>query len=173
MFRRRANVLNDNAGRQGLPQPHRSLTRAVWLAPVAYALHWVEEWFGFPVWVTAHFPATFSPAQFQRNGIFFMTVLVGLCLLVSWRSNRTTVLLFLTYVSGLFLHNGLFHLGATVALRSYSPGLVTGVLLQIPLSLLLMRSAMRAGLAGRPQVVAALVVGGIVHYAFLVSQLTG
>ena len=154
-------------------RPRQSLTRAVWLAPVAYALHWVEEWFGFPAWVTAHFPATFSSAQFQRNGIVLMAVLVALCVLVSRRPRRTTVLLFLTYVSGLFLHNGLFHLGATLALRSYSPGLASGVLLHLPLSLHWTRSAMRAGLAGWPQVVAALVIGGVVQYVFLVSQLVG
>jgi len=122
--------------------------------------------------VTAHFPVTFSRAQFERNGIVLMAVLVGLCLLVFRFPRRTTVLLFLTYVSGLFLDNGLFHLGATVALRSYSPGLASGVLLLVPLSLFWIRSAMRARLAGWPQVVMALLVGGVVHYAFLVSQLT-
>jgi hypothetical protein len=146
--------------------------RAVWLAPVAYAVHFLEEYLGFPQWVAAHFSTVFSQARFQRNGIVFMATLVGLCLIVSRLRSKTTVLLFLTYASGLFLHNGLFHLGATVFLQTYSPGLATSVLLHIPLSLLLVFSALRAGLIGRAQVLVAFVLGGIVHYAVLIGQLT-
>lgn len=149
-----------------------SFTRLQWLAPVAYAAHFVEEYIGFPRWVSAHFATSFSQAQFQRNGAIFMATLVGLCVLVSRLRRKTAVLLFLTYVAGLFLHNGIFHLGATALLQTYSPGLATGLLLHLPLSLLLASTALREGLVSRSRALVAFVVGGIVHYAFIAGQLT-
>jgi len=149
-----------------------SFSRAVWLAPVAYAGHYVEEYFGFPGWVTENFPTTFSQAEFYRNGVIFTVALVGLCLLVSGFLSKITVFGFLTYASGLFLHNGLFHVGATVALQTYSPGLITSLLLYTPLSLLLVNLALKTGLVTRSRLLAAFVFGGIAHYAFIIGQLT-
>ncbi len=151
----------------GLP-----LVRVLWLGPAAYILHWVEEHAGFPRWVAAHFSVAFSPAQHQRNGVIFMVLLLGLSILVARARGKSSALLLVTYVSGLLFHNGLFHLGATLVFGAYSPGLATGALLSLPVSLLLMTTAVREELITRVQVFAALVLGGVIHYAVILGQLT-
>ena len=82
-----------------------SFGRAVWLAPIVYAIHFIEENNGFPFWVTEHFHVPFSQTQFYRNGIILMAALVGLCILLPHLPGKSVVLLLLTYLSGLIFHN--------------------------------------------------------------------
>lgn len=59
--------------------------------------------------------------------------------------------------------NALFHAGATGLTRTYCPGVLTGLLLYVPLSALLVFLGLRDGLFTVTFLVTALVVAGTFH----------
>ena len=62
----------------------RSYRQAIWLAPVAYAVHILEEIHQFPAWVNTNFAQGFTTAQFAKNNLIVMSVLIALSLLVTF-----------------------------------------------------------------------------------------
>jgi hypothetical protein len=74
------------------------------------------------------------------------------------------VLLFFALVFGPgVLCNASFHAGATLRWRAYCPGVATGLLVYLPLSLLLAGLALREGLVSGPSLAAALAVAAAFH----------
>jgi hypothetical protein len=120
-----------------------------------------------------HFPVAFSTTRFARNSLTLLTILVALCILDSWRTRPATAFLLMSWFAGLMLHNGLFHVWATALTGERSPGLITGTLVYLPLSYLMIGSALREHRLSLPQVAASLIIGGAVHYVFLATQLAG
>jgi Protein of unknown function with HXXEE motif len=59
--------------------------------------------------------------------------------------------------------NAWFHAGATVVTRTYCPGVVTGVLVYLPLSVILGALAVRDGLFTLRFLIAALIVAVVFH----------
>lgn len=108
--------------------------RAVWLAPLAYCVHIAEEAPQFAQWVSAHFAPRFTMLRFALNNAFAMVVLVSLTALVSRAPTRTTAFLFFVWVYFQILWNALFHAGSTAWFGAYSPGLMTAVVLYVPVS---------------------------------------
>lgn len=84
-----------------------------------------------------------SPELFLRLNAVFCTVMVAAVFLA--RSFPGAEWIVVTLAAAVAL-NGLLHLAGTILTRSYSPGVVTGVLLWVPLGLLALRS-MRARLS--------------------------
>ena len=68
------------------------------------------------------------------------------------------------WVGVLMLANAIFHLVATIALRRYSPGVVTGTLLCLPFSLLFLRAVVRDLGIPVPAVGAMALLGGVPMY---------
>lgn len=104
----------------------------VWLFPLSYLAHILEEWLAgerFYFWVRRITGRTMSPrAFFVINGIFLAAMTSGVVLV------RTRQAVWLVPTLGLIVGlNGLGHLLGAVATRTYSPGLVTGGLVWIPL----------------------------------------
>ena len=64
------------------------------------------------------------------------------------------------------VHNALFHLGRTILLRDFSPGLYTALLLYLPVNLLIARQAVREGLADQREVILLFLGGGAIFWAF-------
>ncbi|MDP9205729.1 MAG: HXXEE domain-containing protein [Gemmatimonadota bacterium] len=62
-------------------------------------------------------------------------------------------------VASIAAANGLFHLWAVLRARRYSPGVVTGCMLYLPLSVFGFIYFWRAGLAGTPLILQAALVG--------------
>jgi hypothetical protein len=105
----------------------------------SYALHILEEYaFGFPVWAEAHTGLAFTQDVFLRlNATFFgvMTACVVAGMLFAPAQWLTLPL------GTAVLINGTAHLVASFLTWSYSPGLVTGTLLWIPLGLRIIRTS--------------------------------
>lgn len=106
---------------------------------VTYALHIVEEYtFGFPAWAEAHTGLAFTPEVFLRlNATFFGVMAAGVVAGMLFTPAQWLVIPLGTAV----LINGTGHLVASLITWSYSPGLVTGTLLWIPLGLRIIRAA--------------------------------
>ncbi|MGE5624434.1 MAG: HXXEE domain-containing protein [Bacillota bacterium] len=109
----------------------------IFWAPVACAaLHMLEEFAwpgGFAAWFRIYRPET--AVSFTRTfAVLVNTTLMVVTLFVGWVGPRWDggISAFLTLVSVLAF-NGLFHVVGALRTHRYSPGMVTGMLLYIPL----------------------------------------
>lgn len=102
-----------------------------WLFPASHLVHIAEEyWGGFPAWIARFWGVESSLDNFLSwNGGAWVMMVVGVVLVLTTKSYRWLLVSFGTVV----LINGLVHAGASLVTWSYSPGLVSGLLLFIPL----------------------------------------
>ena len=109
------------------------------LLPGAYLVHLAEEiWggHGFVRWAAAHLSAAFSQPDFLLiNATAWPLMFVASLAAVLRPALRWAILT----VAAILLINGTLHLGATMVTGTYSPGLVSGVLLYLPLGVLAVR----------------------------------
>lgn len=103
-----------------------------WLFPITYALHLCEEYWGgegFPAWISRIAKASFTNQEFLTlNSFALILVTVGAALIY-----RNTWRWLLVALAGVVFINGALHLVFSVLTWTYSPGLITGVLLWMPL----------------------------------------
>lgn len=106
---------------------------APWLFPVTFAVHLVEEytaddWFG--AWSARELGLGISTREFIAwNALAFALMCAGAVLTIAFSRLRWIEIAMAIAVLG----NALFHVAASAATLTYSPGLVTAVLLWIPL----------------------------------------
>jgi hypothetical protein len=118
-----------------------------WLFPFSYALHIAEEyWGGFYLWLSDLSGADLSREDFLLlNGIAFVVMTAG----VAIGSMRPGARWLLAGFGTVVLVNSLLHIGGSMLTRSYSPGVVTGTVLWLPLGLYALRRVRREVSAGR------------------------
>ncbi len=128
-----------------------SFRKAVWLFPVALALHELEEW-NILDWYLEHWlevdPHTMTPAS-VHVWLIFASVLgfLGTFAAVNAKNFELMVRLFLlpSFVVAVFGH-ALAHIYWTWLFAGYSPGVITSVFLVIPATLYLLVRARREGI---------------------------
>lgn len=137
----------------------------LWLPLCAVLLHIFEEFVwpgGFADWDRAHRPALRSSIT-PRFHVIMNGLLILLCLsVVIDGPTRAGVALWLT-LAALLASNALWHAVGTWRTRRYSPGLVTGVLLYLPLACWGFVHFVRSGGASWGTAAAAAVLGGSYH----------
>jgi hypothetical protein len=112
-----------------------SFLTAIWLLPIALAFHEAEEWNILP-WYRRNFvnlpPKTNTSV---RTFLVFFTLFGFLwtALAALTKNPKIAAFLFLPFVAGAFF-NAIQHLFYTLYFRQYAPGVVTSVMLYIPLS---------------------------------------
>ncbi len=153
-----------------------SFQKVIWLLPLAYAVHIVEEYVGgFPDWVTDVVRGSMDNRAFALNNALFMVILLGLTVWTSRTRSQFATFLLLTWASANIFWDFLFHLFTTVFLDRYSPGLITAVLLYYPLALFVGWRVLREHRLSRGQLADALIIGaallgfvawyGLFHFA--------
>ncbi len=137
---------------------------AVLAFPLAVLLHVFEEWPCFPRWARRFASPRYSDRAYVVTHLFAVALALVSALVVRSLPLPWVVFAFfaLIFGPGVFC-NALFHLGASVATRSYCAGALTGLVLYMPLSLLLAALAVREGLMSVPALVAALCVAVVFH----------
>ena len=135
----------------------------VWAIPAAYAVHVLEEAFGghgLMCWMAAGGGVDWSLAEFFGVN---MAGLLTLCLAAwaarKWEAWRWPI------VSGatIFIANGIWHAAICAMTGSYISGVLTGLLLYIPLGLFVM-FRLRHLISPRSYVFA-IVIGMVIHAA--------
>jgi hypothetical protein len=105
----------------------------VWLYPATYAIHILEELWGgegFTAWLARIAGVELAAQQFlDWNALALLLMSAGVLLTLRWRHLRWLLLAY----GVAFLLNALSHLAASLYTVSYSPGLVSGLLLWLPL----------------------------------------
>ena len=124
-----------------------------WLFPIAITLHNLEEAIWLPSWSKNagkwHRPVAPSVFRFAVAALTALAFVVTIWSAMGGPESIGTYLL-TGYALGMLLNVLLPHLMATVALRSYMPGLATAIALNLPVTVLLLLSAFREGYVSFP-----------------------
>jgi hypothetical protein len=132
-----------------------------WLFPASYLVHIAEEYWappGFFSWASEFFAVTFTARVFLAANALFFTVMVTVVVLFVRRALGAWVVVALgTFVT----INGTLHGLGTVASGHYCPGLVSGVVLWIPLGVATLARAARC--LDRRALRTGIVAGVLVH----------
>ncbi len=117
----------------------------------AAVLHVLEEYVypgGFADWMKRLSPR-FAPFITTRFAVIINGLFLVLCAIGAMAASNSLVLS-LSVASLLFIY-GCIHLGGTIRARRYAPGVISGVLLYIPLSLYAFSSFVAAGRLSPPE----------------------
>ena len=142
----------------------------LWLFPPAYLAHLAEEWWGgpgFPAWFAAIAGRPLPrPAFLAINAVAFAALIAG----VRAASRRESAGWMAIAIGTVVSLNALLHVAGSVLTGSYSPGLITGVVLYLPLGqLLLVRALLQVESSRFSTGVAA---GVAVHVAVILTAAT-
>jgi len=110
----------------------------LWLPLLAIAAHMTEEFVwpgGFAAWYRAYPPGSTAVVT-TRFLVLVNAVFVGLALVPPLLGPSARAFGYWLVVAAIAGANGVFHLRASLRTRGYSPGVVTGVALYIPLATL-------------------------------------
>ena len=124
-----------------------SFRRLQWLFPIAVTVHNSEEAIFMPVWVLRHrnqVPLHPSGAAI-RVGLLFLTLAAFSVTALSARGGKQSVWSYLLfgYAAAMLINVFVPHVPATVILRGYTPGVVTAVLVSLPVMSILLFQAVR------------------------------
>lgn len=147
--------------------PRLPFQAALLLAPLAYVIHHAEEHlvFNFRAWRLRYLPATNA---LSTEAVLLVLVGITLVYLLLHALTRTRVSAWmaLLFLMATQVHNTIFHLGATLVFRDFSPGLVTALALYVPVNLVIVRAARAEGLVTGRQLALLFVGGGALFWTF-------
>lgn len=107
-----------------------------WLPGICVALHIIEEFVwpgGFLAWHRRYRPE-FAASITSRHAIVYNAILLAVTFVLGWMGPAWPRGLSLWLIlTALLAFNGLFHAVGVLRLRQYSPGVVTGLILYVPL----------------------------------------
>jgi hypothetical protein len=137
-------------------KPFFSLRRLALALPVIFLLHVLEEAPGFVEWFNGLVARGISQPLFLTVNFVAFLITVALAAMVAAAPGPGTGVALTAWVGFLMLANGLFHLVATLVHGRYSPGVVTGTLLYLPVGVFTLRAVAReAGVKPAAAVLAA------------------
>lgn len=147
--------------------PRLSFHTALLLAPLAYVIHHGEEHllFNFREWRLRYF--------LDNNALpteAVLAILVGVMLvyilLDAFARNRVSASMAVLFLMSAQVHNAIFHAGGTIVFRDFSPGLITALLLYIPVNVIIMRAALAEKLVSKRMLALLFVLGGVLFWSF-------
>ncbi|HYU45310.1 MAG TPA: HXXEE domain-containing protein [Terriglobales bacterium] len=137
--------------------------QAVWLLPLATALHFLEEAPHFADWASRYALPGYTHQRWRRIHGLGMVFAIAFCALASIFPNRFVVFLFFALCLSESVLNSLFHVGATAFSGVYCPGLITALLVYPPLYWYLSQLAYREGLLTNTLGVVAFLIAVVIH----------
>ncbi len=146
----------------------RRATLLLWLFPATYLIHIAEEYWmggGFSAYVARVRGVNLPPSRFLlMNGIGLALMILGVVLSERFKFSQWLLVCLGMVVMG----NGLSHTVNSLVTREYNPGLISGLLIWIPLGLTALLHA-RKKMAGRRYWVALLIGIGILLVVALLT----
>jgi hypothetical protein len=142
--------------------PKRLFEDWIWLFPATYLIHAMEEYWcgeGFYRWAARIIGWGMTPAQFVWiNGTAWLLMVASILV---FRKTPSVRWLTITYAT-VALVNGFAHFVGSLWTWTYSPGVISGVLLWIPLGAATFYRAWK-GEVTRRSFVYGLLVGALIH----------
>jgi hypothetical protein len=133
----------------------------LWLVPVVYAIHIMEETPRFVPWAIRHFSAPKTFGQFVFGNVMFMAYVIIAAFLATTYTSEWTLVLGLSTAAWIF-SNFTIHAYYTLTTGEYSPGVVTAGALYFPVSLYIYASFLGAGLLSGFDIVLSVFLGAFV-----------
>ena len=120
-----------------------SFERLLWLIPIFFALHNLEEAPSMESW-SKQLPLKIGPTVSTHQFVIAVTFLTLAVFLITYIAlnflQRSTAFLLLLGIQAILLFNAFVpHIVTTIRFRMYSPGVVTAVLFTLPFSLYVFR----------------------------------
>ena len=139
---------------------------AVWLFPFAFTLHVLEELPRFTTWAREYASPTFTFREYLTIHVAGIIGAFIAAALLYFFPNKVLVFLFFafTFTPAIFF-NVFFHAGATVYFRAYCPGLVSALILYLPLFFFVSQRALNEGLISGKLMIVSFIVAGFFHTA--------
>jgi hypothetical protein len=139
---------------------------AVWLFPLAFTLHVLEELPRFTMWAQRYASSDFTFGDYLKIHIAgIITAFIAAAVLYSY-PNKILVFLFFAFMfTPAIFFNVFFHAGATVYFRAYCPGLATSLILYLPLFFIVSQRALSEDLISGKLAIVSFVIAGFFHAA--------
>ena len=157
----------------------RSRNTVLALIAVTLAVHLAEEYFAFPIYLHSlgrQLPAWLpSPALQHSMTNLHIALIVGTvipCVVIVWAivSRSHGFLIASLFVEAVLLVNGFAHALSAGLRGGYVPGLITGILINIPFGIYVFRKVVREGWIRRYRAWQLIIVAVLVHVAWLGSS---
>ncbi len=135
---------------------------SIWLFPIVTAIHFLEEAPRFTVWAQKYASPKFTYRHWKKVHVLGFLYALVFSAIVSAYPNRFAIFLFFALC---FFESGcnlIFHAGASVYFRSYSPGLITAFL-YVPALWITTNRAYREGLLLPEAMAASVFLAVVVH----------
>jgi hypothetical protein len=141
--------------------PVFTLQRLAIALPLVFAAHVAEEAPTFVGWFNAHVEPDITSRLFWSVTSGGLALTVALAVPVAASRERALALVATAWVGFLMLANGIFHVAATIVDGRYAPGVVTALLLYLPVSALWISAVARDCNLRWPMVAVVALIGGI------------
>ncbi len=144
----------------------------LWLVPILITIHNVEEALFMPAMIEARNAALpkglsgwIAPMTSARQLLIGLLIVTVIPYLIAWKADWERGLKgkMLLCVQAAMLINVLAHLGMTIFIGGYSPGVVTAVLFNLPFSLYLFHCVRQAGWMSKSGMIRIGCIGLLLH----------
>jgi hypothetical protein len=136
-------------------------------APLAYAIHLLEEnfIFDFRAWRLQYFADSNALSTEVIFVILTAITLTGIIIhmIVENRASAQAIILFIMATQ---VHNVIFHTGGTIYFKDFSPGLITALLIYIPMNVLIVYTAHKEDWVSNQSLIFLFIFGGIAFWLF-------
>jgi hypothetical protein len=135
----------------------------LWLVPVAYLVHILEETPRFVPWAQKYIGAPETFGQFILGNVIFMVYVIIVTTLSIFYPNQWTLILGLSAAAWIF-SNFLIHAYYTLRTGIYSPGVVTAGAVYVPVSLYIYSNFWTSGLLTTLDFILSFIIGFAIMY---------
>ena len=135
----------------------------LWLVPVAYLIHILEESPRFVPWAVKYLGAPETFGQFVVGNVIFMAYVVIATSLAVFYTNEWTLIIGLSAAAWIF-SNFLIHAYYTLRTGIYSPGVVTAGAIYVPVSLYIYSNFGVSGILSNLDLLISMLIGFAIMY---------
>ncbi|QTE21802.1 HXXEE domain-containing protein [Polaribacter cellanae] len=143
-----------------------NLNTLIILLPFAFALHNFEEILGMEKWTKSIPIFIHKPVTTRQFGIaVILFTILGFAITFSKELYQTEkyYYLIITGFSGMLFLNVFFpHLLAVIYLRKYAPGIITGLLINLPLTITILLLVKDSEILSQKQMIFSVIAGGLI-----------
>jgi hypothetical protein len=155
---------------------NRQLSNYIWSFPIIFLIHDLEEIFTVEAFLAKHPGIPFHVNTLQFTAAFLLLWIVSTIGCYHTLKNRSFLglspkTLFCFLVPGILLANGIGHLLQALFFQSYTPGVVTSVLVIFPYSYLTIRTLTEIGWLTKRSLVLNLLIGFVAQGPFALASL--
>ncbi len=142
------------------------LETLIMLLPFAFTLHNFEEVLGMEKWTNSIPSYIHEPVTTKQFGIAVLLFsILGFIIAFTksyFQTDKDYYFVIAGFAGMIFLNVFLPHLLATILLRKYSPGIITGLLINLPLTVLILNKMADSQILSVKQLIVTIIIGGLI-----------